>query len=984
MRLRTSTVLYGWPRLLRRGTCEWFPKLMGAGSSPAVGGVGPQGLSWHGWRGRAREWSVVTRLLHAAEAGRGGVLLIEGPSGMGKSQLLAEAVNAAAGRGFMIARGRADELRRLVPLAPLMSALGESTRTLGLPAGVTSSTAGDLRLWFVDQLRTRLEDRLVRGPMLITLDDLQWADPSTLLALRSLASDLASYPLLWMLSRTSGSDDSGLDRLYQVLEQEGAGRIALEALDDDAVTELAEDVLGAVPEADLLALAAGAGGNPFLLVELLDGLRDEAAVESAHGRARLVSARLPPLPRRVQAFARSRLDRLSPQTRRLLQVAAVLGYSFSVEDLADMLDETVDQLLLALEEALAAQIVVPAGDMLTFRHHLLWRAVTDSLPVSIRRWLHLRAGDVLLKRGGSAVPAAAHFMVHARPGDERALAGLDRAVREVLPTSPQTAVDLAMRALELTDASGAARFDRTVTAVDALTATGRLSESAELARAGLRHAPLNQAPRLRHQLALILLFNGRPEEAVAEVESLLAQPDLPDDLHDAAELTWFVVLIVRQDIWRGRQRAEAIVAARDHHGCGSLAGALVLLRNVAWAEGRVADGLAYIREAAQIAAGGALGAHSAAPRLSLAICLVNVRQIKGSEDALKSVEEEIEAMGHTVQAAGAAFVRAYLRLITGRLNDAAAEAEAGLEIADELGTHSFILIGLIVLAIVSLLRGDLSAVDHYIERYRIHAARGMAFPPAWVAWGTALVAEAQGGPRRAMGVLRASCPDIRMWRWHLVVESNLAAWATRIALAAGDRPQAETIVSTIERLAHDNPEFPFFAHAAAHARGILDNDAAALRQACTGCCDPWARASAAEDLGVLLTGASGEADQTAAIHSLDQALEGYGKIGALRDSARVRARLRGFGVRRRHWAQSARPETGWDSLTDTEHSVATLVAQGLTNKEVGAQMFISPHTVKFHLRQVFRKLDIGSRVELAGLAAERQPETTPPDNDARG
>jgi ATP/maltotriose-dependent transcriptional regulator MalT len=477
------------------------------------------------------------------------------------------------------------------------------------------------------------------------------------------------------------------------------------------------------------------------------------------------------------------------------------------------------------------------------------------------------------------------------------------------------------------------------------------------------------------------LFNGRPEETVAEVESLLTQPDLPGDLHDAAELTWFVGLIVRQDIWRGRQRAEAILAERDQHGASAQAGALVLLRNVAWAEGRVADGLAYIREAAQIAAGGAIGAHSAASRLSLVICLVNVGQFTGAEDVLQSVDEEIEAMGHTVQAAGAAFVRAYLRLVTGRLNDAAAEAEAGLEIADELGTHSFTLIGLIVLAVVSLLRGDLPAVDHYIERYRAHAARGMAFPPAWVAWGTVLVAEAQGGPRRAMRVLRASCPDTRMWRWHLVVESNLAAWATRVALAAGDRRQAEMIVSTIERLAHDNPDFPLFAQAAAHARGILNNDVAALREARTGCRDPWARASAAEDLGVLLARASGEADHTAAIHSLDEALEGYGKIGALRDSARVRARLRRFGVRRRHWAQSARPETGWDSLTDTEHSVAALVAQGLTNKQVGAQMFISPHTVKFHLRQVFRKLDIGSRVELAGQVTERQHETSPAGDD---
>jgi DNA-binding CsgD family transcriptional regulator len=220
--------------------------------------------------------------------------------------------------------------------------------------------------------------------------------------------------------------------------------------------------------------------------------------------------------------------------------------------------------------------------------------------------------------------------------------------------------------------------------------------------------------------------------------------------------------------------------------------------------------------------------------------------------------------------------------------------------------------------------------------------------------------------------------DTRMWRWYLGLEPNLAAWQTRISLAAGDRPLAEAVVDTVERLTQSNPEFFALANAAAHARGILNNDAASLRYASARFVDPWARASAAEDLGVLLASGAAEPDYQAAIDSLDQALEGYEKIGALRDAARVRARLRRFGVRRRHWKQSARPVTGWDSLTDTERSVAALVAQGLTNQQVAAQMFISPHTVKFHLRQVFRKLDIGSRVELANIAAGRQPDAGRP------
>jgi DNA-binding NarL/FixJ family response regulator len=127
----------------------------------------------------------------------------------------------------------------------------------------------------------------------------------------------------------------------------------------------------------------------------------------------------------------------------------------------------------------------------------------------------------------------------------------------------------------------------------------------------------------------------------------------------------------------------------------------------------------------------------------------------------------------------------------------------------------------------------------------------------------------------------------------------------------------------------------------------------------------------AEDLGALY---GARCDQDQAIPRLKEALDGYRQVGADRDQARVRRRLRELGIRHRHWTSlPGKAVTGGNSLTSTEQTVADLVAQGLNNKQVAARMYISPHTVAHHLRQAFRKLGIASRVELTRIAIERTP-----------
>src|SRR5262249_10511556 len=155
-------------------------------------------------------------------------------------------------------------------------------------------------------------------------DDLQWASSATLAALRTLSRDLKHHAIAWVLARTS-TPQHDTEHLFGLLENDGAARINLGPLDDDALAALLTGASGAPPDQPLLTLAYGAAGNPSLLTELAGGLGDDKAVQVTGDHAVLVSTQLP---RRVHRVAQRRLDGLSKQARHLLVTAAVLGPSF--------------------------------------------------------------------------------------------------------------------------------------------------------------------------------------------------------------------------------------------------------------------------------------------------------------------------------------------------------------------------------------------------------------------------------------------------------------------------------------------------------------------------------------------------------------------------------------------------------------------------------------------------------------------------------
>src|SRR5262249_44660095 len=172
--------------------------------------------------------------------------------------------------------------------------------------------------------------------VLMCLDDLHWANPVTLAALRTLPLELRRHPVAWLLARTS-TPRHDTESLFGLLEKDGAGRINLAPLDDDAVAALLSRAFGAPPDRALLTLAGGAAGNPALLTELIHGLGDDKAVRVTGDRAVLVSAQLP---QRVHRVVQRRLDGLSKHARHLLVTAAGLGPSFRLGGAAGMLGGT--------------------------------------------------------------------------------------------------------------------------------------------------------------------------------------------------------------------------------------------------------------------------------------------------------------------------------------------------------------------------------------------------------------------------------------------------------------------------------------------------------------------------------------------------------------------------------------------------------------------------------------------------------------------
>ena len=925
-------------------------------------------------RGRDSECAELSLLVAAAADGAGGIAIVEGAAGIGKSRLLAEAARIAAGRGVQVAAGVCDELDQVTPWAPLFRALFATSPVLMSEVDLAPLRAlTDQRLAVIECIRAALERASRLRPLLITLDDLQWADPATLLALGSLPAQLFSFPVAWILAQRPLPTSARLQSLTARLTEMGAARLHLRPLDADAAAAMAADVLGTRPDTAVADLLTRAEGNPLYIAELLRSTAGTTTPGAGADHGRLSSA---PLPASLRLAVAAHLRSLPEPARDLLKVASVLGREFTVPELAAMTGEPASRLMSPLQQALTAEVVSAQADRLAFRHDLFREAVYQDVPVPLRRALHRDAATTLLAQGAPVVRAATHLALGAQPGDEQAISVLMEAVGELSATSATAAADLGLRVLDLTGPEDPRRPGLVATTVGLLGWATRVDEARALGEGYLQDHPQPAALEAEIQRGMrrawARTIHG-PYPAPPPGH-LVTDPAVPPAVR--ADLITFEQVgamweAPAEEVERALQQAAELIA----DGTGNEA-SLGLLRST-----RV--GFAHdhgcLRQALEAAQSGMRSAEPALPtpgaglnESTIAACLHAVGRTAEALKMLAQSQQAAYAAGDMWVVARCQGVRALALLELGRLDDARAEAQAAARATDDLDLEYFLGRALATLAETSIRQGDLAGANAAADRLSSRGAPDVITGDHW--WAAALCADARGRPDAGLAALAPVMKRLRNDRFSFAaLYPSRLAQVTAMAMRAGDPGQADIAARAAVELSRRNPGVGPALGAAAHARGLFQSDVGALREAVELCLQgerPLAAAAAQEDLGSALARRGGKND---AIALLEAAYAAYLSANAARDLARVRSALHALGVRKRQ-PSVARPQHGWASLTSGELAVVNVVAEGLTSREAAAQLYLSPDTVNTHLRHAFAKLGIRSRVELARLVLSRPPE----------
>ena len=900
----------------------------------------------------------LARLLRALETARGGgseVLVVRGEAGMGKTALLQAAIEAAEGMTVLRARGVESEVG--VPFAALAElcapVLSLATR---LPEAQAETLAGALALEPVaPQARLAIGAALLgllslaaeERPVVCLVDDAQWLDEPSLDALRFATRRLADGGVAVLLGQRPDGDPG-----------EDVETIELGPLTADRAAELLQAGREMpVPETVARRVLETAAGNPLALLEIPGML----SREELDGHAPLEGPL--PLGSTLERVLARRMHALPDRTRRALLVAAAADVRRGDVVLGALAAAGLD--VAALEPAESAGIVSLGPGEITFRHPLLRAASYHEAETVARRAAHRAVAHALPaddpRRAWQLAAAAAL-------PDEGVAGALERAAQAARASGGfASAAHAHLRAAELSP--------------DPLERARRLVETArDLLPAGQPDVGL---ARLEQAERVLAVAHGEVTAVVTELRTLRAQlmlrtgrtGEARDLLHAQAERleqsappTAAMLLLLS---------ALGAMALRDHKGwladaerAVALAGDVELLAALSLlAAGAARMSVPDVAEGRRMLAEGErrLGddialALSLAPEV-VALAAHGWLWIEEYEHGVE-VLDRLVATGRGAVAVGALpyplAARAQGNLALGRFGQARADAEEAVALAEQTGQDPALVIALGMLAAVHAWRGDEPAAVAAAERaIELGERRRVPLPAIYAryALGTLAAASPEGTDEaieRLEAVRAEALPGNVLWAPHLV----------DVYVRAGRHEDAAELVEHYARNTEHRRIAPAMLErlrgmtaapnaAEAHFRRALE-----LHEAGPA---PFEIARTQLALGEWLRSVDRRDE---AREALREALAGFERVGALPFAERARRELRAAGAVARAPERSEEPE-----LTAHELRVAQLVSQGLTNRETAAALFVSTKTVEHHLRNVFRKLGIRRRAELARLMA---------------
>jgi DNA-binding CsgD family transcriptional regulator len=925
--------------------------------------------------GRAAEQAAIDRLLAAARAGTSGALVLRGDPGIGKTALL-DYAKAAAG-GFQVVRGTGIESEAELPFAglhlllrPALDRVGALPvpqrqaleRAFGLAPGSadeqggmggSSPRGGTDRLLIGMAVLSLLSELAGDGPLLCVVDDAHWLDGSSAAALAFAA-------------RRLGEDGIALI----MAARDGEGRFPAQGLPELRVAGLAPEAAAALLDAQAAGLTAAlryrilaeAQGNPLALIELPAAsahLPSQAAVEDPGELA---------LTGRLLAAFSGQAARLPDASRLLLLVAAAddAGEAGLVLRAGRALGADAADLAPAERAGLIRQ----AGQSLAFRHPLIRAAVYQDAPLGQRLAVHRALADAMEGREGSddAGRRAWHRAAGAAGPDEQIAAGLDRAAEQAAERGGYAAAATASaRAAELS-ADPAARARRLTIAAEAAAESGDLVRARALAgraepdagdvmlRAGVLHVrALADFGEGSFRGAHRLLIEGA--DLLAGSSPVLAARILVQAFHTA----WYIGEPELADV------AGRLTALRLPDGEPMQPLAAYLAATLATVFGWRGDGTPGAPALTDVVAR-ARRAGADSPLDLVQVCGAGLMagQDAQTHEVAAALAAEARGQGRIGLLPTLLFFLAEAELFSGRHRDALATAAEGVQVADDGGQWHWVSQISGLLAYLAAAAGDEARCRKLADDAMTATTAGNVAPgTAWAHWSLGLLDLGAGRVEAALGRLETLAEGPA--RHHVSVMRS-APDLVEAAVRIGEPGRAAVPLERFERWA-GRARQPWTDALVLRCRALLapDPEAESLYVAALDAHQrddrPFERARTHSLYGEWLRRARRKAG---ARTQLRAALDIFDRLGAGPWSARAAGELRAAGVVMPQSPGRQGPGA-LGELTPQELQIVRLAGQGLSNRDIAAQLFLSPRTVGYHLYKAYPKLGVAARSELPDL-----------------